>query len=369
MDNLMSFRAPAPSTVCRSPFGSSRGAPSRTRVAAWILLCACVLAPAAHAVIVSGLYDAAVPVADRSEAVRNQGFAAALAVVAVRVSGSRDAAGRLSTALGNARRYVQRFTYSDGGLLQVGFDSTAVDQALVDAGLPLWGRERPATLIYLADNSSGAGAERTALENAARLRGLPLVWPALSSEDQSLLQQAPGDGAAMDTLLARYGANAALVGRSSHNPGEGAAMRWTLQFEGASNTAQGSIEDGIDLAATAFARTFAARPGSASEVLVDVGNIRTLKSYAETLNYLEGLTLVRAVSVDRVQGDTVSFRLAVRADARTLRRAIGLGRKLIPDRAQSGELPAPETPSGSGAAAGGPAAAAGGDRLRLRYPD
>ncbi len=355
--------------------------PSAARPAARLaLLLVCALfAPvsALRAVSVAGLYEAAVPVADRGEAARNEGFSAALGAVAIKVSGSRDAGARLSAALGNARRYVQRFTYN-GGLLQVGFDAAAVDKALVDAGLPVWGRERPATLVHLVmDTPSASGTERTLLENAARQRGIPLVWPALTAADQALLEQSEPADTSLQPLLARYGANAVLVGRGSRSPAEGGTLQWTLQFEGESRTAQGGVDDGIDLAASAFAGTFAARAGSASEVQVAVGNIQTLKSYAETLNYLEALTLVRSLAVERIEGDTVYFRLSVRGDAQTLGRAIGLGRKLIAaqDEPGAGIATTPSSvstgmerqPVNSGSAMPAvPATVAA--TLRLRYP-
>ena len=68
---------------------------------------------------------------------------------------------------------------------------------------------------------------------------------------------------------------------------------------------------------------------------VDVSGIDTLAAYADTLNYLEAMTLVRAVAVEQVSGDTMKFRLAVRGDAETLRRALALDGKLVPSSQSS----------------------------------
>ena len=83
------------------------------------------------------------------------------------------------------------------------------------------------------------------------------------------------------------------------------------------------------MAADTFARVFAASGSSLDNVVVEVSGIGNLDAYASTLNYLEGMTLVRAVSLEQVAGDTMRFKLAVRGDAATLRRAIALDSRLV----------------------------------------
>ena len=106
-------------------------------------------------------------------------------------------------------------------------------------------------------------------------------------------------------------------------------MRWTLVSSEGSSQTSGGLEEGIHLVADTFARVFAASGSSLGSVLVEVTGIGDLDAYAATLNYLEGMTLVRAVAVEQVAGDTMRFKLAVRGDAATLRRAIALDSKLV----------------------------------------
>ena len=101
-----------------------------------------------------------------------------------------------------------------------------------------------------------------------------------------------------------------------------------MSSDGSAQTS-GGLEDGIHLAADTFARMFAASGSSLGNVVVEVSGIRDLDAYAATLNYLEGMTLVRAVALEQVSGDTMRFKLAVRGDATTLRRAIALDSRLI----------------------------------------
>lgn len=275
------------------------------------------------AVTLENLYQADQPVLNDG---REAAFVAALETVVIRVSGQRDAPARLGAALNEPRKYVQRFGFTADNVLQVGFDSVSVDRLLQEAGLPIWGRERPATLVLLNVTEANGytywitgdqpNAQRDILERAARERGLPLKWPAVDPQgidESTALQEAD-----------RYGANAALLGRA-----QGGMVRWTLvTVEGASQVS-GGMDQGVHLAADTFARVFAASGSSLGNVVVEVSGIGDLDAYASTLNYLEGMTLVRSVSLEQVSGDTMRFKLAVRGDASTLRRAIALDSRLV----------------------------------------
>jgi uncharacterized protein len=299
----------------------------------WLALVpAFFLVASARAVTLGDLYETAQPVASS----RDAAFVDALKTVLVRVSGQRDAPARVGAEINNPRKYVQRFGFTVDNVLEVGFDSVSVDRLLSEAGLPIWGRERPATLVMLGVEQPDGSArwissdtpaqERDFLARVARERGLPLKWPAMDAEDRAQVG-ADADGASTGLLqmAARYGANAALVGRA-----RGGSVQWTLVSNEGAARATGGLEDGIHLAADTFAHVFAASGSSLGNVTVEVSGIADLNAYAATLNYLEGMTLVRAVALEQVAGDTMRFRLAVRGDAGTLRRSIALDHRLVP---------------------------------------
>ncbi|MFC4314874.1 DUF2066 domain-containing protein [Steroidobacter flavus] len=301
---------------------------SRTKaLIRWLSLCMAwaLLASAmpVGAVTIGNLYETDQPVLNNA---REAAFVEALKTVVVRVSGQRDAPAKLGSVLNDPRKYVQRFGFTENNVLQVGFDSVSVDKMLQDAGLPIWGRERPAILVLLnVIDPSGysywisgdqPNTQKDLLEKVARDRGLPLKWPAVAPQgidEANALQEAE-----------RYGANAALLGRS-----QGGGVRWTVVSSEGSSQASGGMDEGVHLAADTFARVFAASGSSLGNVVVEVSGIGDLDAYASTLNYLEGMTLVRAVALEQVAGDTMRFKLAVRGDAATLRRAIALDSRLV----------------------------------------
>lgn len=290
----------------------------------------------AHAVSVTDLYEVTLPI----EASRDTAFVEALRAVAVRVSGRRDAGTRLGPGANNPRQYVQRFAFTSNNQLQVAFDSGSVDRLLNESGLPIWGRERPATLVLLnAPGPDGAmnwidanypAAERDALARVARQRGLPLAWPSLSAQDRATLGSATAASPELMQLATRSNANAVLLGQARRDGAGNLSVQWTLVSDDGTAEASGTLDEGVHLAADTFGRIFAASGASLGNVAVEVSGIRDLNDYASTLNYLESMTLVRSVALEQVTGDTMRFQLAVRGDATTLRRALALDSKLVP---------------------------------------
>ncbi len=296
------------------------------------LLPALLVVATAQAVTVADLYETSQPV----EGSRDAAFVEALKTVLVRVSGQRDAAVRVGE-VSDPRKYVQRFGFTADNVLQVGFDSASIDQLLSKAGLPIWGRERPATVVMFGVEDGGAwrwltadtpAQEREAIAKIARQRGLPLKWPVMDAQERA---EASSDSPGLLQAAARYEANAVLLGRA-----RGGVVQWTLLSDEGAAQASGGLEDGVHLAADTFARVFAASGSSLGSVIVEVAGISDLNSYAATLNYLEGMTLVRGVALEQVTGEKMRFRLAVRGDAATLRRAIALDHRLVPQDAADG---------------------------------
>jgi len=306
-----------------------------------VLLAAWLSAAGAGAVEVAGLYDVVVGPPDKS---RDSAFTEALRQVAVRASGDRNAGAKVTAANPDSRRYVQRFSFKPDGTVAVGYDSATVEKLLTAANLPIWGRERPATLVWVnVPDAAGratwvgagwTGAERDAIEAAARQRGLPLVWPAMDAQDISTVTglMTARDAETLLSSGARYRADAVLLGMASRDATGMLTVRWSFSFNGEQAELQGALEEGVHLAADRSAKVLAVMPGARSDVRVRVAGIANLEAYARTLNYLEGLTLVRAVAVEQLQSDVLDMRVSVRGDAPVLRKTIAMDRRFVMDR-------------------------------------
>jgi hypothetical protein len=314
------------------------------RPAALLCLCFAALCAAGtgFALTRTELYQTTAPVTDRSEAAQTAGFQNAMKVVLVRVTGrhSADDDAALAPLVTNARRYVQQFRFAGDGQLWVAFDGAAIERWLTQNGQPVWGRERPATVVLLSvQTGANAGTVVTATDNSdlklsvdaqAAYRGLPLQWPSAADVQKYRLDYAAiagGSTSALADIAHRMGGDAVLIGRAACC-GSNAGVRWTHQFQDRSSEYSGTLE-GIERSADLYAGLFAAS-GNLAAVEIEVTGVRDLSDYASVQTYLESLTFITHVSVESLAADSVRFRLATRGGGESLQRALSLSGRLQP---------------------------------------
>jgi hypothetical protein len=295
------------------------------------------------AATLESLYEVSVPATSSGE---QAAFRAGMRDVLVRVTGRRDAADLTSLAplVDSASRYVTSYRRVAGGRYAVSFDAAAIETAVAAAGLPFWGEDRPATLVWLAvDRGSGqrglvtaeaASSERRVVEAAAEQRGLPLLWPttATGEDARSRFEQAwSGDTAGLAAAAARYGADGVLVGRATAAGAGRYSVDWTFVGAGGDAQVRGELGEGVHLAADRYAALFAsAEAGRRSEFDVVVQGVTTAPQYADLSRYLGSLDVVRGLRLSRVLPDAVVFHVATRGGVEALRRELEGGGRLRP---------------------------------------
>jgi len=284
------------------------------------------------------VYQATAPVSDRSEAAQTAAFKAALKIVLIRVTGRRtaDEEAVFAPLVNNARRYVQQYRSAPDDQLWVAFDGSAIERWLTQNGQPLWGRDRPSTFVWLSVQAGAQAVKvltaddtselKGAIDAAAAMRGIPLIWPNAAAAGAATAATAPSP---VD-IGHRLGAEGVLIGRAN-NVAEAASVRWTLLFQDRSSEFSGAVE-GVNRAADLYAGLFAAS-GSLAPVDIEVGGVADLRDYANVQGYLESLTFITHVSVQALSGDTVRFRLTTRGGIESLQHAIALSGRLQPQPA------------------------------------
>lgn len=145
--------------------------------------CACLPAWGQTPPAAANPYSAVVPVADQSAAARSKALRNALQIVLTQVSGGTPAS---RTQLGDAARLVRQYGYlpdpSGGGLLlQADFDPRAVDSALREHGLPIFG-VAAGSVEDLVIEVSGILSARDYSRALGQLRGIPGVREAQIQE-------------------------------------------------------------------------------------------------------------------------------------------------------------------------------------------
>jgi len=327
-----------------------------------LIMLSCLLWPSyGYSVVVSGLYEAEVPVADQSNGSRKRGISTALRSVLVKLSGDRNVFGRNATdyVIEHAENYVQQYEYRTKNVdkdepqaskrqlfLWVNFNANVLDEVLRKNGIPVWGKERPTTLVWLTAQNFEyrrlIGLEDETgymkiLDERASQRGIALIYPLLDLEDTSRLKASDIWGGFSGPIIdasERYNTDAILTGSIEpllENLWEG---RWVAMISGQSVTwsSQGELPDivldeGIDGLADLLAQRFAQAGGNAyvSGVEIIVDGIDNYDHYTKVLKYLSSLNSVTNVEVKIAEISRVTFVLTAHGGEVAIAQAINLG--------------------------------------------
>jgi hypothetical protein len=306
----------------------------RLAAVCWLMIAALGCGRSAFAMVHVEVFQVTIPLPDRSTAAQGAAFEAALRIALVRATGSARAGeeAALAPLLGNARRYVQQYRTTADNELAVTFDGAAIERWLTQNGQPLWGQDRPSTYVWLSVGANGQPSTilsaddtselKTAIDAEAMRRGIPLVWP---SAETAAAGATSAPGANPADIGHRLGAEALLVGHANATVA-GAALRWTLQFQGNSSEFSGALE-GVDHAADLYAGIYAAS-GSLAPVDIEVAGMQDVKQYAAVQNYLAAFSFVSVVGVSSLSTDGVRFHLLTRGGIEALQHAIALNGRL-----------------------------------------
>lgn len=317
---------------------------------------------------VMGLYEAEAAVPDRSSASRQVAVGDCLSLVLIKLTGRRNIAedARFAPLLARAQEYVRQYSYrqvrsaaplSDGAPvsewhLVTRFDEDALNQALRESGAPVWGRERPAVLVWLIVEQGRQKrlvqdgelpALRLSLERGAARRGITARFPLLDLEETTRIRPTDTGEGFKDAVLAasaRYQADIVLTASLSSTlsglwEGEWRsyraarpAQRWRTEAD----LPELALEEGLDRLVDELAAEFTTTglAGGLQDVEIIVEDVDTLTQYARTLRYLDSLSPVSEVQLREVRAGQLKLALAAHGGALALTRAISLGGVLEP---------------------------------------
>lgn len=323
----------------------------------WLIFCA---TSSSHALTVEDLYVGKVFVTGQNEAQVRSGARAGLLQVLVRVSGTNEV--QQNSVITNALRkpasyYVQYgFEGTDrqfqiGGqmvqarILRIHFQPSAIANLLREAGFPVWGSNRPSTLIWLAISDkdgrrlmsdSDSSEILPALELITQQRGLPLLFPLLDLEDR--LSTAEVWGSFLDRIDAasgRYKPDVILSGRIQKFDGGRWTANWSYRidhkwfnYHNVATSADELVVAVVDLLADSLAARYAV-DSSRSIVEMQVEQIDSLADYADLSRYLQSLSPVLDSTVTAIRDSAVRFRLNTEGQTQQLIEIIELDEKMM----------------------------------------
>lgn len=279
---------------------------------------------------------------------------AAMARLLIRVTGNRNAPldPLLQPVIADPTRFFESYGLDRQGQAQVGFRQSPVEQALTALGLPVWGPERPLTLLWIAVDDGAGGRALLAADETAALgsentpttaellanvreeitatadeRGLLVTFPLLDLEDLNAVTFADVWGGFEDRVVAasrRYGADAVLIGRVRPSV-FGTQVEWLFVNGNERQLVPGvAVRDGLDAAADRYAGQFATI-GGASWAAITVTDVATSADYARVISYLERQSVLQRVDVESFRDGVLVLRVAARGEPQVLERVLTLG--------------------------------------------
>ncbi|MCG9722599.1 DUF2066 domain-containing protein [Shewanella sp. Isolate7] len=321
-------------------------------------LCAASLNVAA--VEVTELDRSAIKIADRSQQVKNQALRQAMEEVVLKNTGDRMALSEplVAQAIAQPTAYIRQFGYQeqDGEqYLQASFDHSKIISLLREAKLPVWGNQRPLTLLWLAQENEGKREllndasvleSRSQIANLSQSRGVPMLLPMMDLDDAMAISVTDVRGMFADNVAKasqRYGSDyfamvsldtlpdelvniqLALYPTSSDQPLFNPLITLSTQVKGM-DVAVSEIFGAISQ--YYVARYAIADSGEANSTRLTFVEITDRQQLLDIEKYLHQLSAVKSVSLTKVQGISAEFSLELFGSEEDLYRLISLEPKI-----------------------------------------
>jgi uncharacterized protein len=313
-----------------------------------------------QAAVVDDLYTVELPVADQTTTHRLEVFNQALREVIVKVSGSDEVLDRpdLERPLKNSSRYVRQFRYInkkvdtaeaiEGSQLYLStvFNEDLLEKLLRENNIPVWGKERPSTLLLISfdENETVAlvSGDTTPdvveeLDTVAARKGLPVLFPLLDLEDRVILgveDIVQLNEANIQALVARYAPDAVLVGQIVGRADNDWQGSWQLRFgdrmlewNDRAQNREAVMQQAIGHLSKTLATEYALQTFSnlGEDVLLRVDGITGVAGYQRILSYLQSLDAVESVRLVMIHENQVTYRVSLRNSLQDLQQLISLG--------------------------------------------
>ncbi|WP_158968677.1 DUF2066 domain-containing protein [Paraglaciecola sp. L3A3] len=338
----------------------------------FIVICSC---HKANAAVIHDLFDTKIAVIDQSDNNQTNAFKQGLKQVLIKVRGKTDVLKnpQIRKGIVGAKRLVHSYRYENeqGQLyILISFDRERVENLIRNAGLPIWDKRRPDSIVWLAIQTSDSTSRAIVtadsqprlfaqLEVQAKTRAIQLVYPLWDLDDvQQLTVYDIWGGFSQQIARAseRYGVKSIISARiypaaqvlSETEKQAPLSLTsniwyadWTTIESGkllAGQVQSDSIEQlGIklvDILADQLSDKYSIDlnnlHSSKRKVEIVINNINSLQDYVDVSVFLENLSVVNSASLIKQKGARATFELDLLGEFSDLQNAFSLDNKVKP---------------------------------------
>jgi len=281
--------------------------------------------------------------------------------VLIRKSGSNSILQSYSVqqAYPKVTNYLQRFEYSSHKnednesvyLISLYFEPRLINNVIQQSQMPLWGSNRPVTLLWLAieedferriihESQSSSPVEEQIDKDSIR-RGVPIILPLMDLDDELKVSISDVWGRfakPISEASLRYAADSVLFGRIQRQ-GE----RWNGKF--------GYLNQGTETAFELFEATqeliiskmmdriaellcekycVVEEVGLKNEVMMDISDINSFTEFKQLESYLTSLSSISKIELVTIAEDRTLFKLTLLGQLESVIKGISLSQKMLP---------------------------------------
>ncbi|MGS0689123.1 DUF2066 domain-containing protein [Shewanella sp. 30m-9] len=303
------------------------------------------------------LDEGVVPIDSRSTALRSQGIKQAFEEVILKNSGTQSALSNeaIKKQLGNASSLMTQYGYfEDNGelFLKVNFDHKRIIALLREAGLPVWGKQRPLTLVWLVINEHGereiisdasSNVSRQVFDRESATRGAPVLFPLMDLDDSMKVGVNDIRGNFSDNVAdasLRYQSNYFIM--AAIEP-QGSTYRYQMSLYPRKKAAQSlqltavinksgeaaTIDEAVAAMVAATSEYYVgqyaiADSGEQKTTKISFADISDMKQLVAIERYLDQLSAIKSASISRIEGQTIEFNLRLFGNEADLHRLMAL---------------------------------------------
>lgn len=317
-----------------------------------------------HAAEVNSLYQAQAPVSSRDEAERTALASSLLRQVMLKVVGNEALLNStdLSSVLAQANDFVLQYEYQrtnilshdltqpDELALKLRFDPAAVNQALQELQLPIWGKSRPDIVVWASvendEQAALVGLETDGLgiiqplSQAADARGLPILLPLMDLQDQAAVSMTDikeRNESRLQSASNRYQADIILTALLEQQ-GESVTIHWQATGNGLTDGWQthGTLKEALTQGVGQMADKLALRytqhleTGQPQQRLkMQISNVLSFADYNRLMQFLGQVDLITDIQVDNLSEQQLDLNIAYQGSDTVLQRMLSVGSMLL----------------------------------------